>query len=100
MANRQTTGRQSARQLNRPALRKVFLVDQAKRLGERAAGAFAQQLGNLLGPLPIVTKREVARIDRRVMRLNRKLCELKTDSKPRTPRGKQSPRRRRSRKKA
>ena len=83
-------------------LREVPFVKQAEELAERATRGFAQQVANLLDPLPIATKRQVARIDRRVTQLARKLRTLEkgrnTKTLGRRP-DSQSPSKHRSRKK-
>ncbi len=59
-------------------LRKFPLVRRAEQLGERAARQVRQQVANLVDPLPIASKRDLARIDRRLTQLTRKLRALDT----------------------
>ncbi len=62
-------------------LRKFPLVQRAEQFGERAARRVGQQVANLVDPLPIASKRDLARIDRRLTRLIRKLRALDTGHK-------------------
>ncbi len=66
--------RQAARL--RSELRKVTLVKRIEEIGERLALGFAQQVSDLLEPLPIATKGELARVDRRISQLTRRLRKL------------------------
>lgn len=60
----------------RRALWRAPLVKRGERSVERAAGAITQQLTPLFDLLPIATKREVARLDRRVTQASQKLRAL------------------------
>ncbi len=83
----------------RVELRKVPFVKRALELRERAARGFAEQVASL--PLPIATKHEVARIDRQVTRLTRRLRELEQggSTEPLARTRSQNPGKRRGRKK-
>ena len=87
MAHTKTTSRRVARRAERrhSELRKASLLTQAEELSGRAARGFARQVASLLDPLPIATKREVARIDRQVSQLTRRLRELEKDGNTTPP---------------
>ena len=73
-------------------LRKFPLVQRAEQLGERAARRVGQQVANLVDPLPIASKRDLARIDRRLTQLTRKLRALDTGHKTKTRSARSRPR--------
>ena len=81
MPRKKTVGRGIAQQAERlgSQLRSLSIVTQAEEFGERAARGIARQVNHLLDPLPVATKREVARIDRQVSQLTRRLRELEKD---------------------
>lgn len=70
--------RQAARL--RSELRKVTLVNRIEEIGEQLVEGFAQQVANLIDPLPIVTKGDLARVDRRISQLTRRLRKLEKPS--------------------
>ncbi len=73
-------------------LRKFPLVQRAEQFGERAARRVGQQVANLVDPLPIASKRDLARIDRRLTQLTRKLRALDTGHNTKTRRARSQPR--------
>ncbi len=81
MPRKKTVGRGIAQQAERlgSQLRSLSLVTQAEQFGERATRGITRQVSHLLDPLPVATKREVARIDRQVSQLTRRLRELEKD---------------------
>lgn len=73
-SRRRTLERRAQREVTR--LRKQPLLRRAEELREGASRQLESGLSTLLDTLPIATKGDVRRIDRKVSQLNRKLREL------------------------
>ena len=80
MAQPKSLGTRAARQAERLfGLPGLPFAEKLKDLADRAARELERQMAQLLDPLPIATKREVARIERELGRLSRKLRMLEKD---------------------
>ena len=77
-SRRRALERRAQRQISR--LRRQRLVKRAEALREDVTRQVEQGLSGLFETLPLATKRDVQRIDRRVSQLNRKLRDLEQAS--------------------